>query len=215
MFHRYLLLTGLVAGSFMVQGCDKIVHEPTFISENKIQIEEERFFENLALSELDDNYVAALSKHYSRHGDGGVDLRVTYDPQSKSHTAMYASQHLGRLSDRFRKNGVSDVDGMIMPVKGQGDDTRVLLSYNSFTASAPKDCGMMPGYSDRNVNPDPDYKLGCTRDTLFAKQIARPKDLRGNAQDELTTDGRRAANIVGRYRSGEPNAPLEGETASE
>jgi type IV pilus biogenesis protein CpaD/CtpE len=60
---------------------------------------------------------------------------------------------------------------------------------------------------------DENYRFGCTLDTVVARQV-RPKDLAGRGGDDVMNDGRRNANIVERYRTGEPNKALEGESAS-
>lgn len=214
--NRVLLLsTGVIMSGFMLQGCDKIVHEPSHLSTQKIQVQEESFFEDVRVQQMDSAYVAALAGHYSRQGDGGVDLSVTYDPKSTKNTAMHAGQEVARISEAFRRNGVRDVSSTIIPVHGAGDESRALVSYSAFSAKAPDDCTDMPGYSDRNLDTDADYKLGCTRDSLFVKQIARTKDLQGRDEANATSDGRRAANIVDGYRTGVPNEALEGESASE
>lgn len=205
----------LAAGVLFVGACESIVHEPTHINQNRLQVQEEEFFEDIAISDLDDGYIMALSKHYSRHGDGGVDLTVTYDPRSKASTAMHASNEIARISEGLRKNGVAHVETNIMPVKGQGSEARALISYNSYSALAPQDCNLMPGLRDLNVDNDKDYNLGCSVETVFARQIARPKDLQGRAQNDPTSDGRRASNVVELYRTGAFNEPLEGETASD
>ena len=212
---RVLVLSASVlVGGLMLQGCEQIVHSETAFSHSKLQVEESAFFEDVTVDKMDAGYIAALAKHYSAEGDGSVDLSVTYDPQSKTNTAMHASNHIARISEAFRKNGV-DVNTTILPVKGSGNVSRALVSYDTYAVKVPDDCEMMDGMEDRNVDPDEDYKLGCTRDALFAKQIANPKDLTGRSVDNQTSDGRRAANIVDRYRTGEPNAALEGETVSE
>ena len=209
-----ILSVGAVFSVFLLSGCETLVHEPTFVSQSKLQVEEEAFFDDVHVSKMDAEYVAALSQHYSSKGDGGVDLSVTYDPTSKKNTAMYASREVARISEEFRRNGVV-VTSTIIPVKGQGDVSRALVSYDTYTVQEPDDCTDMPGYSDRNVDPDEDYKLGCTKDSLIAQQVARPKDLMGRADANDTSDGRRAANIVDVYRSGMPNEALDGENASE
>lgn len=209
-FTTTILMSGLI-----LQGCEQIVHSETKLSHSKLQVEEEAVFEDMTVDQMDANYVAALSQHYSRQGDGGVDLSVTYDPKSKTNTAMHASNHIARISGEFRKNGISDVNTTILPVKGSGTVSRALVSYSTYAVKAPDDCTMLPGYEDRNVDVDDDYKLGCTRDTLFAKQIADPKDLTGRPDTSTSSDGRRAANIVDRYRTGVPNEELGGESASE
>lgn len=209
-----ILSAGAVLSVLLLPGCEKLVHEPTYLSQSKLQVEEKAFFEDVDVSKMDAGYIAALSQHYSSQGDGGVDLSVTYDPKSKSSTAMHASNEIARISEEFRKNGVA-VNSTIIPIKGQGDSSRALVSYDVYTVQRPDDCTDMPGYSDRNVDPNEDYKLGCTRDSLIAKQVARPKDLMGRADANTTSDGRRAANIVDVYRTGAQNEALGGENASE
>lgn len=212
---KYLNIKTVLALTLLaLPACESIVHEPTHLSQNRMQVEEEAFFEEVAVADLDDTYIAALSKHYSRHGDGAVDLTVTYDPRSKTSTAMTASNEIARISEALRKNGVRDVEVNIMPVKGQGGDAKALVSYTAYNALAPDDCTLMPGLGDLNVDNDDDYKIGCSVDTVFARQIARPKDLKGRAQNDLTSDGRRSSNIVEAYRTGARNEPLDGERAS-
>jgi len=210
-----VLSASVLVSGMLVQGCEKIVHSPTKLSHSKLQVQEEAFFEDVSVDQMDAGYVAALSRHYSSQGDGEIDLSVTYDPRSKVSTAMTASGHVARISDEFRKNGVTNVNGIVMPVNGQGDLSRVQVSYSSYSVSVPEDCTMIDGLEDRDIDPDEDYKLGCSRDALFAKQIARPKDLTGRGQSSDTSDGRRAANIVDAYRTGAPNDSLDGESASE
>lgn len=210
-----VLSASVLVSGLLLQGCDKIVHEPTKMSTSKLQVEEEAFFEDVTVEQMDSDYVAALAQHYTRQGEGGVELSVTYDPKSKTNTAMHASQHIARISSDFRKNGVENVETMIMPVKGSGNVSRALVSYNAFSVNVPDDCSMMPGIESRDIEPVEDYKLGCTRDALFAKQISNPNDLAGRADTNETSDGRRASNVVERYRTGAPNDALEGESATE
>lgn len=215
MVKRALCLSaGLIVGSLALQGCEKIVYEPSHMSHSKMQVEKEGVFEDVESSQLNAASIAALSDYSLRNGQGKVDLSVTYDPKSKKNTAMHASNEIARISKEFQKNGV-EVSSMILPVKGQGDVSRAQVSFDAFALSAPDDCTTMGGFEDRNVDPSEDYKFGCTTDTVVAQQIARPRDLAGRADTSLSSDGRRASNIVDRYRSGEPNAPLEGESASE
>ena len=208
-----ILSASAVLSVLLLPGCEKLVHEPTFMNQSKLQVEEKAFFEDVDVSRMDASYIAALSHHYSNQGDGGVDLSVTYDPKSKTNTAMHASNEIARISEEFRKNGVT-VNSTIIPVKGQGERSRALVSYDTYTVTVPDDCTDMPGYSDRNLDSDEDYKLGCTHDSIIAKQVSRPKDLMGGTT-AASSDGRRAANIVEAYRTGEQNKPLDGENASE
>ncbi|MCB1783792.1 MAG: hypothetical protein KDI13_07315 [Alphaproteobacteria bacterium] len=192
------------------------MYAPGSITEQRMQVQESVFSEDMMLSDFSDAHVSALARHYTAHGDGGLDVTVTYDPRSYRNTAMYATQGAAKIASDLRDAGVDDVRTNILPVQGQGDDAHVMVRYNSYTAKAPDGCGTMPGFSDgRKLEYNPDYKLGCTVDTMIAKQVAHPKDLLGQGNVDETTEGRSAANIIEVYRSGAKNEPLQGQTASE
>ncbi len=211
----FTFTTAMFISALILQGCDKIVHSETKLSHSKLQVQEEAIFEDVSVDKMDSDYIAALAEHYSKLGGGGVDLSVTYDPKSKTNTAMHASNHIARISGEFREHGIANLNTTILPVKGSGSVSRALVSYNAYAVKVPDDCEMMDGIEDRNIDPDENYRLGCTRDALLAKQIADPRDLTGRANASTVSDGRRAANIVERYRIGLPNDALEGESASE
>lgn len=182
---------------------------------NRIQVEEQKFAEEIPVAALDKDKIAGLARYYSSHGDGTVDLTVTYDPKSRNNTAMKAGDAVARLVAALRKEGLRDVNGTILPVNQQGEESVAIISFLSYNALAPKDCAVMEGYENQELTVTEDYKLGCTVDTVFARQIARPKDLKGQGASGEPTEGRSASNIVDMQRSGAPNEPLEGETASE
>jgi type IV pilus biogenesis protein CpaD/CtpE len=203
-------LTGL---GLLLAGCD--MYQEGHLSQNRIQVSEERFSQEVATSDLDSEYIMALGDQYARNGDGPVEVAITYDPKSSSNTAMEASNEVVRISRALRAQGITDLNATILPVNGQGEESQTLISYNAYSALAPEDCTVMEGVESTEVTLDPEYKLGCTIDTVFARQIARPKDLKGQEQTDPTTDGRSAANIIEGYRSGVQNEALEGENASE
>ena len=168
----------------------------------------------MPVSDFNENFAAGLGRYYRSNGEGTVHVSVLYDPKSKTNTAMQASQEASRIAGLMRDHGIQDLEANILPVNNLGPEANVLMSFTSYSASAPEDCGRLPGYDDTDVSFYEDYKLGCTVETVFARQIARPKDLMGNDDAGETTDGRRASNIGEIYRSGAPNQPLEGESAS-
>ncbi|MFK7840510.1 MAG: CpaD family pilus assembly lipoprotein [Bdellovibrionales bacterium] len=210
---RFLVISaGVVMSGFLLQGCESIVHSETQLAQKKMQLESNEVVETVSVDDMDSHAIAALSDHYSRQGNGKVQLTITYDPKSSGNTAMNASNHAARIGGEFRKNGV-DVDAMILPIKGLGDDAQAIVSFNSLSLAGP-DCDLLPGLENRNVDTDAEYELGCSRDTIMAKQIARPRDLVDDNEPN-SVDGRRASNIVERYRTGEPNEPLNGQEASD
>lgn len=195
-------------------GCS--LSSPDHFSPSRMQVQEEKFSESVSVSQFDESKVAELAAHFAKHGEGPVELTVTYDPASRKATAMHARNEAERIAYLLRKNGVEQVKADILPVVDSGDEMKAMFSYTFYSALPPADCEMMPGVTGRAIEAQEDYRLGCTVDTLFARQIARPKDLNGQemAADSVT-DGRRASNIVDRYRTGTPNETLEGESASD
>ncbi len=199
-----------LALSLSVSACS--LPEPGRFSTNKVQLEEEKVVHEVMAADFDGDVVGALAHHYGKHGDGPVNLVVTYNPKSRSNSAMMASGKAADVTGMFRRAGVRDVRSKLLPVVSSAE-SKVIVSYIGYNALAPKDCELMSGIQGRTVDVDEDYKLGCSVDTLFARQISRPKDLLGQ-ETSSTSDGRRAANQIDAYRTGVPNEPLEGESAS-
>lgn len=197
-----------------VTGCYNL-HEPSTFNDRPIRVQEAAYSENVLLDEVDDAFIAALARHYSKHGNNSMSVVVTYDPRSYRNTAMHATSHMADIVRSLREYGVSDVEASVMPVTSQGDQSRMLVSYNAYTAHAPEGCGTtMPGLNRTPLEDNPNYQLGCAVDTMLARQVSRPADLLGTGTKDHDTDGRSAANIVDDYRIGAQNPKLEGEQAS-
>jgi|GEM_PF-449312 len=202
--------------SIGLSGCMDL-YEPPSVNDKSIQVKEEAFLQDVPVADVDDTYIRTLAHHYNRYGASTMDLLVTYNPHSKDNTAMNATDKVGDIAEVLR--GVYDVNNVkagIMPIASQNEAPRLLVSYDFLSAHAPKGCdGMMPGLEGRSLEDDSKYKLGCSIDTLVARQVSRPADLLGRGSAGQTTEGRSAANIVDVYRSGVENEPLNGQTASE
>ncbi|MGH1402914.1 MAG: CpaD family pilus assembly lipoprotein [Alphaproteobacteria bacterium] len=200
--------------SFGITGCNTM-YTPTTVNENRVQVREEAVFEDIAVYNVNDEYLAAVAAHYDRHGGTPMDLIVTYDPRSYRNTAMKATNKVSDIAGILRGYGVNNLKPGVLPVKGQGDEARLIVSYDAYSAHAPKDCPQqMPGLNGGSVENNTDYKLGCSVGTLMARQIARPSDLLGRGRSDTGSDGRSAANIVELYRTGAQNDLLEGQSAS-
>lgn len=206
---------GVALVSLGLGGC-MTLREPSTMNETRVQVREESVFEDVAIYNVNDEYLSAVAAHYDRYGGSAMDVIVTYDPRSYKNTAMKAHDKLSDISTTLKKFGVAKMEAGVLPIKGQGDEPRLMISYDSYSAHAPKGCkGMLPGMNGTELGDDEDYKLGCTSQTLLARQISRPKDLLGRGTADNNTDGRSASNIIDLYRSGAQNAALEGQSATD
>jgi len=202
----------LALAAFVLSGCS--MNQETYLSQSKASVQEDEHFERMPVEAADGEVLGALARHFNRYGGGAMELTVVYDPKAGRDRAMRASQDVARITKDLRDAGVENINPSILPVKGQGAVSELLVSYDYYTAHAPDDCDVMTGYKNNEIEIEDEYKYGCTIETVFAKQISRPKDMAGSTGSDRT-DGRRASNIVERYRSGAPNEALEGLSASE
>lgn len=212
---RYCLNAGLALTSLFLVGCkDRIMYVPPTLNESKIQVEQTSFLEDVFVHDVDDAYIGAVARHYTKHGGSPMDIVITYDPRSSGNTAMYATNKASDITTSFRDYGISDIKTQIMPVKSLGDHARMMISYDAYSARAPEGCDEdLPGMNGTILETNSDYKLGCTSQSLMAKQIAKPKHLLGQGSSG-SSDGRSASNIVDAYRTGAPNQPLDGQSAT-
>lgn len=207
-------VVGALSAAVMLSGCD--MNEPTFYSQQRAQLEVQEKTLALDTASIGSHEARALGDHYGHYGQGSMGIVVTYDPQSRTNTAMHASRELARVKKELKAYGVHDVNGRIMPVKALGDESVTHISYDYGRALAPKDCNEMPGADGLGSDAVAvkDYKMGCTVETYFAKQIAHPSDMYGRDDNTDTFDGRRNAPIVESYRTGEGPGDLSGDSAS-
>ncbi len=201
----------LIALCMMLTACD--LHEESTLNTTKMRLEESSYAESFDVRTLDEKKMYQIVRHYEKHGDGPLQVTVSYDPQSRTSNAMHASDHAARIASYFRKKGLPHIESGIMPVVNSGSDMKALIAFDSYVALGPAGCEAMGGTFNHEEDLDNEYRLGCTRDMLFARQLARPSDLKGR-NISPTTDGRRVANSTETYRTGIPNEPLVGESAS-
>jgi type IV pilus biogenesis protein CpaD/CtpE len=196
-----------------ISACE--MYSESVVSDRRLQVREENVNEQIPTRRANSEYVAKVADDYGQSGNGPLEMTITYDPQSKTNTAMHANDEAVRLSQAFRKQGVKEVLTSILPVREQGPESMVVISYASYQATAPANCGRMTGFDGPILEHDPDYKLGCTVETVFARQIANPTHLLGESKAPAYSEGRAAANLIDPQRAGALNKPLKGEKASD
>jgi type IV pilus biogenesis protein CpaD/CtpE len=204
----------MVLALFVLGGCEIDMYHETYLSENKIQVEKSVYNEQRLASEVDEPFLDGVARAYDKRGVGPMELTVSYDPASRSNTAMKATATAKSLAAVLNRYGVRNQNVSVMPVQKQGSESIVFISFDSYGALPPKDCSMIAGMETRMVDSDPDYKLGCSINTVMTKQLARPKDIAGQGSQDHFTDGRRSTRIVEIYRQGSKDDPLQGESSS-
>jgi pilus assembly protein CpaD len=195
-----------------IVSCSRMYKEGT-ISPNRVQVAQENYAQEFDISGSYAAQVQSVSSHYRRHGDGTLGLTVAYNPNMRGQGAMEATQKAAEIANKLRSDGVRDVKTDILPVADL-PAMRALVTYTSFNALPPKDCTMLSGYNDRDVKTDMDYKMGCTVETIIAKQISRPADLMGRELDRTHMDARGVSNQVNEVRAGAKNSSLGGESTT-
>ena len=206
-----LLLSTLMA-MIVLSACS--LHEPTRVTQNQIQAVKGHHEEMVDFRALDENARRHLAQDFEKFGNSPLDIMMTFNPSSRVTTASKARHDLNHLVADLQRHGARNIRADLMPVNDGTDYARVMISYASVSAAAPKDCPALNGLDNREISVDDDYRFGCGRDTIFARQIAKPKHLLGNDNDSGLSEGRRAANTVEAYRTGVPNAALGGESST-
>lgn len=204
-----MLLIGAVCA---LGACEHIVHSETRLSQSKIEVHHGSFFDAVALADFN---AVAVARDYRDAGGAVLDLGVSYNSDIAGE-AKRASKALLRVKAALKDAGVDHMHVTIVPVSGQ-DGMQVLTTYSGVIAKAPAGCDVMPGLTHNNIEPEEDYQVGCTINSLIARQVARPSDLAGGRleADYALGDGRRAVNVVEGNRTGVRNEPIEGLSASE
>jgi pilus assembly protein CpaD len=218
---RTRLLLCILPFLAVLTGC--ALEEPTWVNSSRVEVHEEGFTDQFETGSLDAATLRAIGVNYYRYGNGPMDVAISYDPQ-RADAASRAEAEATRIRSALTRQGVRNLRLTTTPVSGLGNASTTLVSFPALTARPPSDCGLMPGYADAQTKvgthatgPSQGYKIGCTVESLMAQQIARPGDLLGRPGFETDADARRQEAVVWQrgYYANTPNAPLEGERASD
>lgn len=208
---------------FTVSACTTL-DEPTWVSPARVEVHEEGFRDSFNTATLDDPTLRAIGVNYDRYGNGPMDVAVSYDPQSKTNNKQAAEKQAARIEHELRRNGVGNLRISTSPVTSAGEKSSALVSFPALTARPPAGCGMMPGYTDAQTEvakdaegPPEGYQMGCSVETLMAKQILHPADLLGRKGFETNADALRQETVIWKrgYYSATSNPPLKGENLSD
>lgn len=191
--------------AIMLAGCGAVDMPERTITQSPLDVHERTFQDIRPTVNLSRQSAAAMADNYVRTGHGPLEIRVTYDPQSRHMTALQAKQELRRIERIFRQNGVDQINGDVLPIKDM-ESSQVLIRYQSHIAKAPAKCDRFASQTNQG-DPDQGYILGCSFQDLYAKQIYKTRHVLNNYDPKDTADSAdRTSRAVDGYRTGQPNA---------
>ncbi len=203
-----LVATGtlMIGASIGLSACTQST--PTMMNVSPVELAYETSIEQIPLKNLGENNLTFLAEQHRQYGSGLLDLTITYDPKSKSFTAMNAVHELNHIQTFLKKKGVRSMAAQTLAVPDGSPS--LMVSFDSVRAQAPSDCGAMPGLDNNETTRKiGDYKFGCGTESMLARQIARPSDLAGKSEMDIR-GARRDAIMIDGYSSGVPRKKLEG-----
>lgn len=199
-------LSVLILTSITLSACTQST--PSQMNLSKVELVSESNVEQIPLANINETTMGMLADHHYKYGRGALDLTMTYDPSSKTFTAMKAVQTLKKVKYMLQQKGLRDLTAQTLAVPDGRPS--LMVSYDMVRAQAPSDCGNMPGLESNDTTRFiGEYKFGCGVETLFAQQISNPSDLEGKS-GLASRPARRAANVVDTYANGDQREPITG-----
>lgn len=210
---------GLLAAVSLLSACS--MNSPTWVNQHRVEVHNDQFIDTFETEKLDAGAIRAIAVYHYRYGNGPLMLTVGYDKKSRTNTARVAAAAGAKIKAELERNGVREVVVQTADMPDSGNTSISTVTFSALVAKAPEKCGTIPGYNSPTGVPDSadgvaPYELGCTVETLMAKQISRPGDLLGRQGFETNSDGRRQETVTSErgYYGSKPNAPLEGESST-
>jgi type IV pilus biogenesis protein CpaD/CtpE len=187
----------IMCASVFLSACDANkpwLMEPSKLTPNQVSLVQSRYIAKKPLADFTSDDVKIAAKTYKRNGAGPLYVVIAHSDTAKGDT----SQRTAQLATDLERAGINARDIVSSTVPLTTQTPIALIAFDTLEAQKPEGCTLgMPGVASLpGQESDFDYKLGCGVKDNIAKQIAKPKDLKGVAGLGGTTDGERAANIV-------------------
>lgn len=205
----------VLATSLLVSGCELTSENRT--TQTPLRVQETTYQAIVPSTSLNRNALVREVDKYERSGNGGIEIRVMYDPAAPKHNKGWARAQSDKLRKTFEKTGIPKgwVNADILPVKDLAV-SQTIIRYQALEVKTPEECeGSNNQLNTKDIAPD--YVIGCTHEDIFAKQIYRNRDLLSTGSPSGETLGDRVSQSVDLYRTGielddfQVNSTTEGE----
>lgn len=180
---------------------------PNRTAQTPMRIQERMVQDIRPTDSIDHAYLAVQADHYYRTGNGPVEIRVTYNPKSAEQNPHWAKSKLKFIRRHLEQSDVAEIDAGILPVKDLAR-SQTIIRYQSYQAKAPIECDGMADQLNA-ADPDPEYIIGCTHHSMFAKQLYRHTDLLDKDSADSPDSADRVSSPVDTYRSGARSQAFE------
>ncbi|MFA7276439.1 MAG: CpaD family pilus assembly lipoprotein [Pseudobdellovibrionaceae bacterium] len=216
---RALLVCTALVSPLALGGCS--VESESWMNEARLEVHDDEFTDTFETAKLDSGMLHAISTYYYRYGNGPLQGVVSFDPASKTNTRAKAEQAAQNIAKELAAGGVKNPHITVTSAPGVGDTSTTLITFPAIVAKAPTGCGLMPGLEKPGDLPKsggvtPDYRFGCSVESILAQQVSRPSDLLGKPGFETNADGARQERVLSTrgYYGDKPNEDLDGEQAT-
>ncbi len=206
-----LLTVGVVI--CLLAACD--MSTPSNMNVSKISVKESFVTKTFDAYNFDEAEANRIAKDYMNNSRGSMTITVSYLADKNDTNKVTARKNAKVFKSNFFKLGVENVSITVVPVTERKHAEKLVVSYKTLVASAPKECSSIIGLdgAETMFNAD-EYQFGCHTKTAISKMIVDPADLLGKS-GSVDAESRRMGVTVERFKSGEANKPIKGFNASD
>lgn len=212
---RLMMLAGMLPGMLMgllaLSACN--VTTPSQLYTGKLRVSDQMVAETLSAGTVDPARVGVIADRFMQNGKGEMVLTVSY--LSGDSAGKTAAEKNGKAYKKaFEQRGASNISVVTVPVADKQYADQLVATYRAATALSPKGCRRLPGYHGGDDMAAIDqYQFGCDTQTMLGRMVSNPADLLGKAGTQ-DSDSRRSGTLTEPYKTGKPNAKMQGYQAS-
>lgn len=195
--------------TFLLGACDNTT--PSQLKTGDIRLQRE--MKTSVLYSAEAGKIDMIADDFRQNGEGSIRAVMGYLAGNPLQEAEVKRQG-NAYKKAFANAGVENLQVEYVGVSEKARTGYAVFSYPAMVAHAPADCAPITGYDGADSRSVADgYAFGCESKTIISKMISRPADLLGRA-GMPDGDSRREGTIVEKYKSGTPNAKMQGVNAS-
>jgi len=204
---KTLSLIVLLSASMLASACspgEPWLMEQSYVQPGKMTIAQSRHIVRKPLNTVSDGDLRQAATTFKKSGHGMMYAVIGYDV----HNAAQKNESFARgksIAQTLRDNGITDDRMVVRSIPVSTAQPIIVIAFDKTEAGAAPGCQPMPSLDGPIATKESfDYRLGCGVQSVMARQLVDPMDLKGKTQRDNLMDGERVANIVTNdYRIGQ------------